>query len=107
MVRCRPGARGYARDWLAARGAVLCRLGRHQEAVDSLRLGVTQDRKPSDATARVLLAVALLKLGRKAEAGRCLGPGAATGRDAGFSWEGAEEGLMRPTVAELQAELTP
>ncbi|MFO0846603.1 MAG: tetratricopeptide repeat protein, partial [Gemmataceae bacterium] len=91
-------------DWLAARGAVLCRQGRYQEAIDCLRQGVSQERKAGNDAARVFLAYAHLRLGQKAEARRWLDAALVPKAEVNFSWAALEVELLRPTVVELQKE---
>jgi tetratricopeptide (TPR) repeat protein len=92
-------------DWLAARGAVLCRQGRYQEAIDCLRQGVRQERKAGNDAARVFLAFAHLRLGQKAEARQWLDAALVPKAEANFSWAASEVELLRPTVGELRKEI--
>lgn len=86
-------------DWLAARGAVLYRTGRYEEAVTCLRESASTDRKTDDL-ARVFLALAHQKLGQPGEARRWAEKVAPAG--AGFSWEAVEAELLRPLLAEVE-----
>jgi tetratricopeptide (TPR) repeat protein len=91
--------------WLAARGAVLCRLGRYQEAMTSLQESVGPERKTGNDAAWVFLALAHLRLGRRAEAAQCMNKVLAHKAAANFSWEALEVELLRPVVADLQKEM--
>jgi WD40 repeat protein/Flp pilus assembly protein TadD len=93
-------------DWLAARGGVLCRQGRYEEAITSLRECVSQEWKAGNDAAWVFLAVAHLRLGHKAEAGQCMDKVLPPRSDANFSWESLEIELLRPNVVELEKEIS-
>jgi hypothetical protein len=82
-------------DWLAARGVVLCRQGRYQEA-----------RNPGNNSVWVFLAFAHLRLGQIVDAGQCMEKVLAPKADANFSWEALEIELSRPNDVELQKELS-
>jgi Flp pilus assembly protein TadD len=92
-------------DWLAARGAVLCRQGRYADAITDLSRGVSQERSPGQYAARVFLACSHLRLGQDREARRWMDKALAPEADAQFSWEVLEVELLRPVVADLQKEL--
>jgi tetratricopeptide (TPR) repeat protein len=92
-------------EWLAARGAVLCRQGRYQEAITSLRQSVSQERKAANDASWVFLAFAHLRLEQKADAAQCVDKVTAHKGDANFSWEALEVELLRPNVVELQTEI--
>jgi tetratricopeptide (TPR) repeat protein len=93
-------------DWLAARGAVLCRQGRYQEAIDCLRQSVSPERTTGKEATWVFLAFAHLKSGQKAEARPWLDKVLAAKTDANFSWGALELELLRPMVVELQKEIS-
>src|SRR5262249_46023075 len=90
------------RDWLAARGAVLCRQGRYADAITDLSQGVSQERHSGQYAARVFLAFSHLRLGQEEEARRWLDKTLAPEADAHFSWEVLEAELLRPVVPDLQ-----
>jgi hypothetical protein len=92
-------------DWLAARGAVLCRQGRYADAITDLSQGVSQERHSGQYAARVFLAFSHLRLGQKEEARRWMDKALAPEADAQFSWEVLEVELLRPVVADLQKEM--
>jgi tetratricopeptide (TPR) repeat protein len=92
-------------DWLAARGAVLCRQGRYADAITDLSQGVSQERHSGQYAARVFLAFSHLRLGQKEEARRWMDKALAPEADAQFSWELLEVELLRPVVADLQKEM--
>jgi hypothetical protein len=89
-------------DWLAARGAVLCRQGRYADAITDLSQGVSQERHSGQYAARIFLAFSHLRLGQKEEARRWMDKALAPEADAHFSWEVLEAELLRPVVADLQ-----
>jgi hypothetical protein len=93
------------RDWLAARGAVLCRQGRYADAITDLSRGVSPERHSGQYAARVFLAFSHLKLGQKEEARRWMDKALAPEADAHFSWGVLEVELLRPVVAGLQKEM--
>jgi Flp pilus assembly protein TadD len=92
-------------DWLAARGAVLCRQGRYAEAITDLSQGVSQERHSGQYAARVFLAFSHLRLGQEQEARCWMDKALAPEADARFSWEVLEVELLRPVVADLQKEM--
>jgi tetratricopeptide (TPR) repeat protein len=94
------------RDWLAARGAVLCRQGRFQEAIPSLQQALGPDGKAGNDAARAFLAFAHLRLNQKAEARRWLDKPLAPQPGAQFSWGALEAELLRPLVDELRKEIS-
>ena len=57
------------------------------------------------SAAPVFLAFSHLRLGREAEARRCMNKALATEAEAQFSWEVVEVELLRPVVADLQKEM--
>jgi WD40 repeat protein/Flp pilus assembly protein TadD len=93
------------RDWLAARGAVLCRQGRYADAITDLGRDVSQERHSGQYAARVFLAFSHLRLGQKEEARRWMDKALAPEADAQFTWEVLEVELLRPVVADLQKEM--
>jgi Flp pilus assembly protein TadD len=92
-------------DWLAARGAVLCRQGRFADAITDLSQGVSQQRHSGQYAAQVFLAFSHLRLGQKEEARHLMNNALAPEADARFSWEVLEVELLRPVVADLQNEI--
>ena len=97
---------GYFRsDWLAVRGALLFRRGRHAEAITDLSEAAGQERQWAQYIGRVFLAFAHLRLGQEQEARHWLDKAIAPEPGAGFSWESLAIDLLRPAVAELQKEL--
>jgi WD40 repeat protein/Flp pilus assembly protein TadD len=92
-------------DWLAARGAVLCRQRRYADAITELSRGLSQRRHAGPYAARVFLALSHVRLGQKEEARRFLDKAFAPEADAQFSWESLEVELLRPVVADLQKEI--
>jgi tetratricopeptide (TPR) repeat protein len=92
-------------DWLAARGAVLCRQGRYADAITDLSQGLSQQRHSGQYAARVFLAFSHLRLGQKEEARRWMDKALAPEADIQFSWEVLEVELLRPVVANLQKEM--
>jgi Flp pilus assembly protein TadD len=92
-------------DWLAARGAVLCRQGRYADAITDLSQGVSQERHSGQYAARVFLAFSHLRLGQEEEARRWMDKALTPEADAHFSWEALEVELLRPVVAVLQKEM--
>jgi tetratricopeptide (TPR) repeat protein len=92
-------------DWIAARGAVLCRQGRYADAITDLSQGVSQERNPGQYAAWVFLAFSHLRLGQVGEARRWMNQALATEAYAQFSWEALEVELLRPLVANLKKEM--
>jgi Flp pilus assembly protein TadD len=90
-------------DWLAARGAVLCRQGRYREAILSLQEALGPDGKAGNA-ARVFLAFAYLRLNQKAEARRWMDKPLAPQAGAKFSWGALEAELLSPLIDEIRKE---
>jgi WD40 repeat protein/Flp pilus assembly protein TadD len=92
-------------DWIAARGAVLCRQGRYADAIADLSRGLSQQRHSGQYAARVFLAFSHLRLGQGAEARRWMNKAVAPAADAQFSWEVPEVELLRPVVADLEKQM--
>jgi WD40 repeat protein/tetratricopeptide (TPR) repeat protein len=95
---------GLRRDWLAARGEVMCRQGRFQEAIGPLQQALGQDGKAGNDVARVFLAFAHLRLHQKAEASRWLDRSLASPTGATFTWGALEAELLRPFIDQLRKE---
>jgi serine/threonine protein kinase/WD40 repeat protein/tetratricopeptide (TPR) repeat protein len=93
-------------DWLAARGAVLCRQGRYQEAIPSLQQALGQDGKAGSAVAKAFLAFAHLRLNQKPEASRWVEKSLAPQAGATFTWGALEAELLRPFIDQLRKEIS-
>jgi hypothetical protein len=97
---------GYFRsDWLAVRGALLFRQGRHAEAITDLSEAAGQERQWAQYVGRVFLPLVHLTLGHEDEARHWLDKAAAPETGARFSRESLATSLLRLTVAELKKAL--